>query len=203
MGFIRFYALLSYSLSGQIFFCGSPNQMITHQLGSASIGPLRGALVQHKLIKFWSSTRSYLTRGEIVQEIFERFSPSFSSSLRYGNNNFDFRVSLGQVDRPMAMDPPTPQKQKHTIIMTGTQTPSYVVPIAIYSTYLLSDTTASGMYVPPPEIPNSKFYQLPSLSTKRPPAWYQERDNAYGNKNQHEYLRNALEVALSINVDSR
>lgn len=33
--------------------------------------------MQHKLIKFWNSTRSYLTRGEIVEELFERFSPSF------------------------------------------------------------------------------------------------------------------------------
>lgn len=62
---------------GQNIFCGSPNQMITHQLGSASIGLLWGAFVQHKLMEFWNSTHSYLTRGEIVRELFERFSPSF------------------------------------------------------------------------------------------------------------------------------
>lgn len=115
------------------------------KLRSANIGLLRdlqlGVLVQHKLIKFYS-TRSYLTRGEIVKELFERFF-SFPSSLRYGmlnNNQFDFCVSLARVDRPHGLGLlPLPQKQKkRTIIMA--EAPSSVAPIAIYSTYYLLQT---------------------------------------------------------------
>lgn len=181
------------------------------KLRSANIGLLRdlqlGVLVQHKLIKFYS-TRSYLTRGEIVKELFERFF-SFPSSLRYGmlnNNQFDFCVSLARVDRPHGLGLlPLPQKQKkRTIIMA--EAPSSVAPIAIYSTTICFRLCTPTIGY---EIPSSKSHQFRrSLFTKKPP-WRQERDYVCGNKNQHENLRQTPKPGrqvvgtLSINDDSR
>lgn len=146
--------------------------------------------MQHKLIKFYS-TRSYLKRGEIVKELFERFSPFphlFGTGCGVTTSSTFMSPSLEWIGSWLWTASSFHKNKKACYYYGGSSElcspDSYLFNLPTY--YLLQTVTPTIGY----EIPSSKSHQFwGSIFTKKPP-WRQERDYyACRNKNQHENIR--------------